>query len=859
MYDWLDRTLNESTCVVTANRRLTRLLQQAWAAQRVAAGDAAWRTPDIRPWHSWLADTVAGAAGQGELPTRINAQQSQVLWDRCLRKELGDGITGVPALVRLARDAWQRLADARVGIRELARSAHSEDQRLFAAAAGRYLAVLENEAWVDDAGLGDLVLGLVRDGRVSLHARYVFAGFEQLRPLLIALQKALVETGCEVVNLRPKEPPAAAELMTFEQRDAELRAAGAWARSVLEQDPAAQVAVIAQGLETSATRDLRLLRDACVPGWQYGPRQLREIVDVSYGRRLSEYPAIAVALLGLRWLVSDLSSSEVALLLQSRAIGTGEIAARSRLELRLRELPDRAWSPSMVTGILRGSSDVGDAPDWMARVAAFSKRRRELPQRASPADWVMIIDEALAGLGWPGPDALDSADFQLVNRWRELLNDFARLDLVSASMTPSGAIRQLELLAGEAVFQPESRHAQVRLMGPLEAVGAEFDAAWIAGLTAENWPPPGNPSPLISRALQREHGMPDATPEDTRSFASATLQRLLQCAPKLVCSYAQIADDVEQTVTDLIGETVPLVPLTDPGWHASALAGSGRRVAAEDAVPPIIEEKIYGGAGTVQKQLSEPFTAFAGGRLGVRTIDRQALGVPPLMRGNMIHDALYRLYQDEPSAATLRATSDDELQAAVSAAVGAAVHRHERHADPVLMRLLALERERMETLVAAFVRLDRERGDFQVAALEGQLELQRGPLRLKLRFDRIDRYADGGVAIIDYKTGAAKQLLQRNGSVNEAQLFVYARACDEPVVALVLANIDARETGFSGAGRGFTDEAEWPGLLELVGAEIDRACDELTAGDVRLVAEQGAARARPLNLLSRYTELRRDR
>lgn len=547
------------------------------------------------------------------------------------------------------------------------------------------------------------------------------------------------------------------------------------------------------------------------------------------------------------------------MLLQSRAIGTGEIAARSRLELRLRELPDRAWSPSMLTGILRGSRNGGDAPDWMARIAALSKRRRALPQRASPADWVMIIDEALAGLGWPGPDTLDSADFQLVNRWRELLNEFARLEIVSASMTPGGAIRQLELLAGETVFQPESRHARVRLMGPLEAIGAEFDAVWIAGLTAENWPPPGNPSPLISRALQREHGMPDATPEDTRSFAAATLQRLMQSAPKLVCSYAQLADDVEQTVSDLLGETIALDALPDPGWHASGLAGSGCRAGAEDAVPPVVEEKIYGGAGTLQQQLSEPFTAFVGGRLGVRSIDRQALGIPPLLRGNMIHDALYRLYRDGPSAATLRGASDEDLRAAVSTAVGAAVQRHERHADSVLLRLLALERERMETLVAAFVMVDRERGDFQVAALEGQLELRRGPLRLQLRFDRIDRYPDGGVAIIDYKTGAAKQLLQRNGSVNEVQLFVYARACDEPVVALALANIDARDTGFSGAGRGFTDEAEWPGLLETVGAEIDRACDELSAGDVRLVAEQGAARARPLNLLSRYTELRRDR
>jgi probable DNA repair protein len=858
MYDWLDGTLDESTCLVTANRRLTRTLQEAWAASRVANGDAAWRTPDIQPWHAWLGNLIAAADGQLGLPTRINAQQSQVLWERCLRKELDDSITGVPGLVRLARDAWQRLADARVGIREVAKSALSDDHRLFAAAAGRYLAVLENESWVDDAGLGELALRLIRERQVALQGRYVFAGFERLRPIMAELQEALRDAGCEVINLAPAIGTGCTRLFGFAERDAEIRAAGAWARQLLDGNADARVAVIVQGLENTASRDLRLLRDACVPGWQYGPPALREVVDVSYGRHLAEYPAIMVALLALRWLVSELSSRDVAMLLQSPLLGSGEAAARSRLELRLRQLPDRAWSPSMLTGVLRGARDAADASDWLARIAAFSKRRRELPQRASPASWVMIVDDTLQALGWPGPATLDSAAFQLINRWRELLNEFARLDLVSASMTAAGAIRQLELMAGEAVFQPESRHARVRLMGPLEALGAEFDAVWITGLSAESWPPAGNPSALISRSLQREHAMPDATPEDTRNFAAASLQHLLGCAAEVICSYAQVADDVEQAVSDLLGEVEIVTPPADPGWHAAGLAGSAQRVPAQDSVPQVSGERIYGGAGTIQRQLSEPFLAFAYGRLGIRSIDRQALGIPPLLRGNLVHDALYRLYQDQPSAAHLRSVSDDALRETIGHAVRAAVQRYERHSDPVLLRLLALERDRIEGLVAAFVRLDRERGDFDIAALEGELELRRGALRLELRFDRIDRYADGGVAIIDYKTGAAKQLLQKNGSVVEAQLFVYARACEEPVVALALANIDARETGFSGAGRGFTDETEWPALLAEIGAEIDRACDELAAGDVRLIAEQGAAKARHLNLLSRYTELRRD-
>jgi len=857
MYGWLTDALDDSSCLVTANHRLARELQAAWGAIQVAAGHTAWRTPEVQAWQGWLGSIASSADKQLDVPTRINAHQSQLLWERCLRKELGDGVTGIPSLVRLSRDTWQRLADAQVSIREVARSTRSDDQRLFAAAAGRYLSVLEKEHWVDDAGLAALALDLIRTQRVVLKGRYVFVGFDRARPAVTALQAALADAGCEIELLEATNLHAEPVIHEFEHRDAEMRAAGAWARGMLEQQPNARIAVVVQGLEQSAGRDLRLLREGFVPGWQYAPASLRDTVNVSYGQRLGEYPAVAVALLALRWLVRDLTAIDVSLLLQSPMLGDGELASRSRLELRLRRMPDRPWSPSMVTAALRGKEDTPEGSDWLGRIAAFSKRRRELPPYASPAEWVMIIDDSLRALGWPGPGTRSSDSYQLINRWRELLNEFARLDLVSSSMNATIAISQLELMAGETVFQPETRQAAVQLIGPLEASGAEFDAVWICGLTANNWPPAGNPSVLVSRALQIEHGMPDSTPEDTRAWSATTLRRLLGSAPRVVGSYALIEDNVEQTVSDLLGEVSITAAPGDPGWHATDLVAITNTYSVKDAIPPVVDEKIFGGASAVQRQLSEPFTAFAFSRLGIRDIDRQALGVPASLRGNLIHDTLYRLYQELPSATKLRQIPDEDLLSRVRIAADGAVQRHQRQADTVLMQLLRLERERIVRVITQFVRLDRERDDFEIAAVEGEMEFRRGALLLQLRFDRVDRYSDGSIAILDYKTGIAKQLLRRDGTVNEAQLFVYACAAEVTVAALALANIDARETGFSGAGRGFTDEAEWPRLLAGVTDAINDACDRLAAGDVRVVADQGPAKARRLNLLSRYTELRR--
>jgi len=861
MYEWLVDSLSNSGTVVTANRRLARVLGEEFAAEQLGAGKKAWRSPAILSRQDWLVTLTDTALSQVDLPTRINAQQSQLLWERCLRKDLQDSELRIPNLVRLSRDTWQRLADWQVTIGEVARSAQNDDQRLFATVAGRYLAVLEHENWIDDAGLGGLVLDLITDQRVLFSGPHTFVGFDRERPIITAIQAAMLSNGVGVTNVPDAVPSSEVALQAFENSTAELRSAGAWARQQIENNPEARIAIIANGLDKDAEGVARCVREGATPGWQHAHRSLFDAVNVSYGRRLSDYPAIAVGLALLRWLVNDLSSIDVSMLLRSPLVGTSTISGRSRLELRLRQLPDRRWSPSMITAELRGRDDGENVSDWLTRVAAFSKRRRELPKQATPAEWAVLLDEILRAFGWPGQGTLDSTEFQLINRWRELLNEFARLGLISSNMGPGMAIARLELMASDTVFQPESTTAVVQLMGHLEASGAAFDALWLTGVTTANWPPPGTPSALISRRLQEKSGMPDCTPANTLHYAEATLKRLLASGAAMVCSYALTEDDAEQTASGLLQPFAPTTGtvVSDPGWYAAELTTRADLRLAEDKVPPMTaEEKISGGAGTIQRHLNNPVAAFVQGRMGARVIYPQALGIPASMRGNLIHDALYKLYIDLPSSDNIRGWQGKELTERIDTAVNFAFARHERNVDAVLRQLMLLERRRIAELLRQFIAVDGARDSFQVASVEGKFEFVAGHIRLPLRFDRIDSVGEQGIAILDYKTGAKKRLLNRKREVQEIQLFVYACATEAPVSALALVNVDSREIAFDGAGMGYTDVDEWPELLQQVKAQIAAACDEISNGDVRLNIEQGIKSARPLNLLTRYTELRRD-
>jgi len=355
--------------------------------------------------------------------------------------------------------------------------------------------------------------------------------------------------------------------------------------------------------------------------------------------------------------------------------------------------------------------------------------------------------------------------------------------------------------------------------------------------------------------------MPDATPGDTLLYAKQLLTRLLGSGRELVCSYAETEDDTEQTASDLLTEFKAEVeaPGDDPGWHAEALTSLADPQLVTDSVPEVGgTEKIAGGASTVQRQLSDPISAFVKGRLGAQPIYSQAVGIPPPLRGNLIHDALYQLFVDLPDRETIADWNGEDLTRRIAAAVEHAFGRHERQSDAVLQQVFALERRRVAGLLRQFIFVDSHRESFKITGVEGKLEFIAGNVRLPLRFDRIDTFEDGSIAILDYKTGAPKQLLNKEKEAQEIQLFVYASATDASVSALALVNIDSRDIAFAGAGRGFGDEESWPDILQRIKQQIAAACVDLAAGDVRINIEQGVQSARPLNLLSRYTELRRN-
>jgi probable DNA repair protein len=862
MYDWLNGALQGSSQVVTANRRLARVLAAEYSREQVAAGRTAWRSPRILSWQDWLTELVATAELSQQLPTRLNGHQSRILWERCLRREVTSPLLNISALVRQARDAWRRLHDYNVQLAQIEAAAQGRDQRIFASAARAYQSILEREHWIDDAALTTMATELVRNGHAVAADTLVFAGFDRVTPAAASLHEALRDCGIKCHVQQPSLDIPAGKLGAYENTDAEMRAAGSWARREILEDPSQCIAVITSQLERDAERSVRLLREGFVPGWQGAGDARHEAVNVSYGKRLVAYPVVAIAIHLLRWLHEDISSHDLSQLLRSPACGSDDLSGRSRLDLELRRLPAMSWSPERFLFAFERQEQDPSTHDWLERVRALVEIQKKIPARNAPSQWALLIDDTLRRLGWPGSAALNSDEFQLVNRWRELLNDFAKLELVSPTMSLGEALSRLQSLAAETVFQSESEGAMVQLLGPLEAAGMEFDKLWVAGLSAANWPPGGRPSPLISRSLQRDVGMPDATPADTLSYANRLLRRLAASTRTLNCSYPVTDGDAEQSPTGLIDPFVQRQDTLaeDPGWYVAALVHSGNWDAGiEDPVPPVTQtEKITGGAGTIQRQLADPFSAFAFGRLGIRPIQAFATGLLPNIRGSLIHDALHYLYRDLPARSDIVAWDSTQLEQRFPGALKKAFAGLERRADATLKLLLALEKQRVADLLRQVVRLDQARNEFAIASLETSLELTVDQVHLRLRIDRIDQLESGELVIIDYKTGQRRQFVNRSMEADDLQLVVYSCAASEPVAGLAYVNVDSRHVDLSGAGREFTPDLDWDSALSGWQQEVTEAVLQLQKGDIRLNGALPVASTRAFGLVSRIRELQRD-
>jgi ATP-dependent helicase/nuclease subunit B len=344
--------------------------------------------------------------------------------------------------------------------------------------------------------------------------------------------------------------------------------------------------------------------------------------------------------------------------------------------------------------------------------------------------------EALCGTGvWAQADGRALASF--VEQWSEA---------AEAAVLPVPPVELPALLRDAmdeiAVRPPYGAHPRLAIYGLLEARMSRADLVICGGMTEGSWPASPAPDPLLAPPILRALGIPGA---DFRIGLAAHDLAAALGAPEVVLSHAQrdsagpaIPSRFLLRVRAMLGDNVR--EEVDAVRYARALDQAPPAPAYPRPEPgPSAEQRRVDIAVTALDRLrGDPYQFYAQAILGLRSLDPLDADPTPAWRGTAVHAILEAWHKAGAPPGRLVPLAEQALA--------------EMSAHP-FMRALWQPR-----LTAALAWIEREQEDLllagrQVIAFEERGEARIEGVRIHGRADRIDRCADGTLAIVDYKTG----------------------------------------------------------------------------------------------------------
>ena len=840
--------------LVTANARLAAALRAAHDHAALAEGRPVWVSPDLLTWPSWLErclEVAQWSDASAATPLLLSETQEQLLWETVIRDTAGgDGLLQVPATARRAREAAARLLAWGLDATRLAACAQNEDSQAFRQWWREVQQRCQREGWLLPAQLPDQ---LFTTPAAVVPACVRLAGFDELTPQQHALLARLRDAGTRVEWLCPRADTGQARVHVCADARAEALAAARWARARLEARPEARIAIVVPDLQAQRAAlqqalDSVLVAPALAPeAWQ----QARPY-NLSLGLPLREQPLVQAAFDGLALQEREIDIEAVSRLLRSPFLAgwKEEGAARALLDARLRQRGELRVSLSTLHYEAGRHDQAWHSPDLAAALARLRELWREWPARAAPGAWVEWFAGWLQALGWARGRGLSSAEYQAREAWQKLLASLAGLDVLLPRLARGEALGQLQRLAAERPFQPESPELPLQVLGVLETSGLHFDHLWVMGLHDGVWPAPPRPNPFLPLALQRELDMPHASAERELAVARQATARLLASAAEVVISVPGNEGDRVLRASPLL-EALPRVeadaldPWREPLWRDRLFAARAGETLAEDPAPSLAGGQGRGGSALFKYQAACPFRAFAELRLGARPLEQPEIGLDALSRGSLLHGILERVWRQLGNQAGLLAHTRDGLQALVAEAVEQELEQARTHHPMTLTpRFRAVESERLQALVLDWLALERDRPPFVAVALEQEHRVSLGGVEVRVKIDRIDTLADGRTLLIDYKSGKVEARQWFGERPEEPQLPLYSTALGEPVAGLLFAQVQAGNLGFNGvleeAGlvpgvKAFSafkqcEQEDWPALLAHWRATLESLGAEFRAG-----------------------------
>lgn len=800
--------------VITANLRLARELRQEYDHEQVAAGLSSWPTPAILPLSAWLSEMWREwlFCGQAETATRLlRAAEERAIWEDVIRSMAENQLLEVPGTVKSALASWNLLCAWDLPL-DATEWRDQEDSETFLDWVEEFRLRCHRNGWLSGAQLPAFVAELIERGQLPVPEQVEFAGFLEPAPTQQRLFDSLARRGTEVRQRELPQFPGKPVRLGLVDADREMRTAAQWARRILENEPEAaaphfRIGVVVPELVGRRSRIERIFGETLHP--RSRARQDLDpmrLFNISLGLPASEYPIIDTAFLLLGTDPRKIPVENAGRLLRSPFLqgSEEELTSRALLDVELRSMGEPYVSLRDIIRLARGGDGFRRCPELASRLTAWTEQHQALQTGRMPSDWAPALSGFLQAVGWPGDRGIDSAEYQTLEVWRELLSELARLDLVCGNISLGTAIGKLRQLASTRQFQPESEPAPVQILGLLETSGLRFDRLWIMGMHDDAWPAAPSPDPFLPFGLQRRFKLPRSSPDRELEFARTLTARLLSSAPRVVVSHPRREGDSDLRVSPLLTELPEVgeadLELRDSAGYTEQLRRSSLMETLQDhRAPPCSTVPFGSGTSLFKLQAACPFRAFAELRLAARVPDRPEPGLNARDRGQLVHGILRRVWEQLRSHRGLMSMGEKELADLVGAQAGAAIRDFSRHRRILRSpRIAAIEQERMVRVIGQWLFLEKQRQAFTMLEQEEGQRVTLGGLRMNIRTDRVDQLESGELVILDYKTGECRPSDWDGPRPDEPQLPIYAATAGAPVAGVFFGSLKTGALGFRG-------------------------------------------------------------
>ena len=861
VYSWLQAKINNKEVILTASSYLARDLLKEYDKNQLRLQNRAWASPKIFFWRDWVKYRYLNNTSINNSLV-LDRNTSHILWEQCFQEAFDDPLISVNRLAVEAQDAFKKICDYCIPYDEISESDNTEEARLFSKVLQLYLKKITLNNWLDPSMLTDHLLQS-SSGKWLEKEDYqgiTFVGFYDAPPILDQLTASL-SSELNVEYMAYQSSACNVTYKTYKDLEAEYRSVGAWVKSILKKEPKSKIAVLVN--DVHRIKEIRyLIMEGLSPGWQYNDDG-STCIDDSTGDNLSTFPVIFVCILLIRWYQSALSSKELSLLLRSSLFQNINAIGSNSIEGKLRLLPDRDWYIEEFLEVFNeGLSE--DELEVRVIITILEKTNTLVAEKKLIREWFEIINDDLTLIGWPGINHPSDRENQLLSSWYELLNQLENTQIIHKKVTLSYLTNRLLSTIESAVLRSENSLNCLNILSYEEASGVEFDYLWMSGLDNESWPKNIKSSSFIPSEIQRKFDMSDCHSSASIIKQQKLLDSLSLAAHHIIYSYSANKNDQSLAFTSMIDfKNDNDRSCNDPGWYLSSLLDYNL-IITEEGIPKVQNnEYLTGGTSTVESYTTDPFSAFAKGRLSVKPLNRFMAGIGPLLRGSLLHDSLAELYSDKPSLIEIQSWTDEEKQSRIEKAVNETFSKEITGSNSILKRLFELENSRAVAILNSFLIDEVKRDHFKVNEVEEKLNFTHAKLNLRLRVDRIDLHQDKTFHVIDYKTGATKNIIDMKNKIVSYQLFVYAAAMQNKPSTVSFVNIkDAHAINYISAGLHDFNQSKNNKHksvdIESGVREVHEILNKISAGDTRINLYSQLDRnnrLRYLHVLSRVQEL----